>query len=257
MEDPLREGTTSMFQATDVRVRPVDKFDLQAANLREALDLVEREGFLQVLSEDADKLAASGFPVWKLVFESENKQVEWHLVKKAQVSYKTKLREGENRDSPCLSGNSSTNIAFPSPKQHLTKYPLRKGMRERERVMRACRDAPVYLRTSLYKKKGTVEVAHPVSGVETATKVCSSEGNEEESEEKKEDYSEGDREENREEKSGGGTERNNGDDKRAQKGAGRNKTTKTMKKKKKNSPLQKEEPVGRIIISTLDRSAQV
>ena len=114
----------------------------------------------------------------------------------------------------------------------------------------------------MYKEKGTVEAAHPISGVETATKVCSSEGDreensEEKSVEKKEDYSEGDREENREEKSGGGTERNNGDDKRAQKGAGRNKTTKTMKKKKKNSPLQKEEPLGRIIISTLDRSAQV
>ena len=118
----------------------------------------------------------------------------------------------------------------------------------------------------MYKEKGTVEAAHPISGVETATKVCSSEGDREENcKEKKEDYSGGDREEksggdreeNREEKSGGDSEGINGDDERAPKGAGRNNTTKTMKKKKKMSPLQKEEPVGRIIISTLDRSAQV
>ena len=230
---------TRVFAATDARVRPVDKFNLRAANLREALDIVEREGFVQVLSEDADRFSASGYQVWRLVFDWGNKQVPWSLVKKAQLSCKTKMREGENISLPCLSGKIATNIEFPSPVQHLSKHPLRKGMRESARVRRACKDPRVYLRTGLYKKKGSVEDPPSVSGVETATKVCSSEG---------------ERQENMEEKSGGDSEGNNGDDKRAPKGAGRNKTTKKMKKK---SPLTKEEPVGRIIISTLDRSAQV
>ena len=191
---------TRVFAATDIRDRPLDKFNLRVAGLREALDFLERGSFTQVNADDQKRLAASGWQVWMLVFEFNKKLVWWPLVKKAQLSSKNKLRDGENMDLPCLSGKMRTSIVFPSPKDHLTKHPLRKGVRERQRVRRACRDPQVYIRTSLYKKKGTVEFAHPVSG---ATKVCSSEGDreensEEKSEEKKEDYSEGEREENRE-----------------------------------------------------------
>ena len=142
--DPLREkcailfnqvwgevAETRVFAATDVRT--VDKLNLRAASLREALDIVESKGFVQVQSVVADKFAASGYQVWKLVFEWGNKQVQWDLLKKAQVPCKTNLRVGENIDLPCLSGDMSTNIAFPSPEQHLIKNRLRKGMRKRRK----------------------------------------------------------------------------------------------------------------------------
>ena len=164
---------TSVFGSTDVRFRPVDKFDLRAASLREALALLEREGFAQVPYEERKSLAASGFQVWRIVFELGEKQVTWYLVKKAQLSSQTKLRDGENRGFPSLSGEICTNTLSSAPQHHLTKHPLRKGLREKERVRRACRDPRVYLRTKLYKPKGSVDVVQPVSGGETATKVCS------------------------------------------------------------------------------------
>ena len=106
---------------------------------------------------------------------SVDKQVAWSMVKQAQLSSLTNLRDGENRVVPCLSGEISTNIVFPSPQQHLTKHPLRKGRRERERVMRASRDPRVYILTSLGKMKGTKEgcddgqtPAQAVSGVKAA-----------------------------------------------------------------------------------------
>ena len=111
---------------------------------------------------------------------------------------------------------------------YLKIYPLRKGRRERERVMRASRDPRVYILTPLYTMKGTPPAGHSVSGA----------GNKENMEEK----TGGDREENKEEtghkvKRGG--------------------TRKTKKKKKKKSNFQEEDPWQRIIIPTLDRSAQV
>ena len=145
---------TRVFPASDVRVRPADKFILRAASLREALDIVNHEGFAQVQSVDEDRLAASGCQVWKLVVELGNKQVTWSLVKKAHGSSKTNLREGENRAVTCISEEPSTSFVFSSPKHYLTKHPLRKGLKERERVKRASRDPRVYILTPLYLKKG-------------------------------------------------------------------------------------------------------
>ena len=150
---------TRVFAATDVRDRPVDEFNLRVAGLREALDVLERGGFTQVSGDDEKRLAASGWQVWMLVFEFNKKLVRWSLVKKAQLSSKTMLRDGENRDFPSLPGEICTNILSQSPNHHLTKHPLRAGMREMQRVRRACRDPRVYIRTSLYKKKGSVEDA--------------------------------------------------------------------------------------------------
>ena len=165
---------TRVFGSTDVRVRPVDKFNLRVAGLREALVLLERDGFAQVPREDRKRLAASGFQVWTLVFEWGEKQVTWYLVKKVAISSKTRLRDGENRDLPSLSGEICTNTLSSAPQHHLSKHPLRKGLKENARVRRACRDPRVYLRTRLYKPKGSVDVEHVHEhGVETATKVCS------------------------------------------------------------------------------------
>ena len=47
---------------------------------------------------------------------------------------------------------------------YLKIYPLRKGRRERERVMRASRDPRVYILTPLYNMKGTPPAGHCVSG---------------------------------------------------------------------------------------------
>ena len=232
---------TSVFPASDIRVRPVDKFNLRAASLREALDLVKHEGFAQVQCVDADKLAASGCQVWTLVFEWENKQVTWSLVKKAQGSSKTNLREGENRDVPCLSEESSTNVVFSSPQHHLTKHPLRKGMKERERMRRASRDPRVYIMTPLYLKKGGGG-----GGDSTAQKTgqdVPEVGNGETSEANMEENRGGDSQESNDVESGP-----------TPKHVSRNKTTKTKKKK---SHFRDVEPSARIIIPTLDLSAQV
>ena len=258
--DPLRDGCgiafdqvwdeiteTRVFPASDVRVRPVDKFNLRAASLREALDLVEHEGFAQVQCVDADKLAASGCQVWTLVFEWENKQVTWSLVKKAQGSSKTNLREGENRDVPCLSEESSTNVVFSSPQHHLTKHPLRKGMKERERVKRASRDPQVYILTPLYLKKGGGGGGGGGSGgggeIDTIGQDTPEEGNGGTSEANMDENRGGDSQESNDVGSG-----------HTPKQVGRGKTTKTKKKK---SNFQEEDPCRRIIFPTLDRSAQV
>ena len=224
---------TRVFGSTDVRIRPVDKFNLRAASLREALDLLEREGFAQIRCEDRKSLAASGLSVWSLVFEWRKKQVTWYLVKKAAISGRTKLRDGENRDFPSLSGEMCTNTLSSAPQHHLTKHPLRKGLKEKARVRRATKDPRVYISTPLYTKKGTLPAGHGASGAGNA-------GNMEKTVGDMNEKTGGDSEENREEpghklKRGG--------------------TRKTEKKKK--SHFQEEDPCRRIIIPTLDRSAQV
>ena len=109
---------TRVFAATDIRDRPPDKFNLRVAGLREALDFLERGSFTQVNADDQKRLAASGWQVWMLVFEFNKKLVWWPLVKKAQLSSKNKLRDGENMDLPCLSGKILTSIEFPSARQN-------------------------------------------------------------------------------------------------------------------------------------------
>ena len=247
--DPLRDecaiAETRVFPSSDVRVRPVDKFTLRAASLREALDVVERKGFAQVLSVDAEKLAASGCQVWRLVFECGTKQVMWSLVKKAHGSCKTNLREGENRAKECLSEEPSTNIVFSSPKHHLTKHPMRKGMKERERVRRASRDPRVYIMTPLYLKKGGGGGGGGCGGGGTVQKTG-------------QDIPEvgnwGTSKANMEENRGGDSQDSNDvGSGPTPKQVSRNKTTKTKKK----SQFQDVEPSARIIIPTLDLSAQV
>ena len=237
---------TRVFPSSDVRVRPADKFILRAASLREALGIVNHEGFAQVQSVDEDRLAASGCQIWRLVFEWGNKQVTWSLVKKAHGSSKTNLREGENREVKCLSEEPSTNFVFSSPKHHLAKHPLRKGMRERERVRRASRDPRVYILTPLYLKKGGGGGGGGGDGgaVQKAGQDVPEVGNGETSEANMEENRGGDSQDSNDVGSGP-----------TPKHVSRNKTTKTKKKKK--SHFQDVEPSARIIIPTLDLSAQV
>ena len=236
---------TRVFGSTDVRIRPVDKFNLRAASLREALDLLEREGFAQIRCEDRKSLAASGLSVWSLVFEWRKKQVTWYLVKKAAISGRTKLRDGENRDFPSLSGEMCTNTLSSAPQHHLTKHPLRKGLKEKARVRRATKDPRVYILTPLYTMKGTPPTGHGASGA----------GNRGNMEEK----TGGDIEEKTvgviKEKTGGDIKENREEVGHKMKRGGTRKTEK--KKKKKKSHFQEEDPCRRIIIPTLDRSAQV
>ena len=242
---------TRLFGSTDIRVRPVDKFNLRVAGLREALDLLEREGFAQVLCEDRKSFAASGFQVWSLVFEWGKQEVTWYLVKKAEISCKTKLRDGENRELPSLSGEICTNTLCSAPQHYLTKYPLRKGLKEKARVGRATKDPRVYILTPLYMMKGTPPAGQGVSGAGNGGNMEKTGGDIEEKiggiikEKTEEDI----------------MEKTGGDIKENRKEAGhklkRGSTRRTEKKPKKMSDYQEQEPCQRIIIPTLDRSAQV
>ena len=234
---------TRVFPFSDVRVGPVEEFNLRAGSLREALDLIEHEGFAQVQSVDEDRLAASGCQVWRLVFEWEKKQVTWSLVKRAQGSSKTNLREGENRDIPCSSKEPSTNIVCSSPKHHLTKHSLRKGMKERERVRRASKDPRVYILTPLYLKKGGGGSGDDGGGGKVQTT----------GQDVPEVDSGGTIEANMEEKTGGDMEEDKEETGHTVKRGG---TRKTKKKKNKKINFQAD-PCRRIIIPTLDCSAQV
>ena len=122
---------------------------------------------------------------------------------------------------------------------YLKIYPLRKGMRERQKVMRASRDPRVYILTPLYQMKGTPPAGHDVSKAGKGGK--------------KEEGTGGDNDDktgaNNEDKTGGGNE-----EKREETSK---KVKQKTKKKEKKSNFQEEDACERIIIPTLDRSAQV
>ena len=122
---------------------------------------------------------------------------------------------------------------------YLKIYPLRKGMRERQKVMRASRDPRVYILTPLYQMKGTPPAGEDVSKAGKGGK--------------KEEGTGGDNDDktgaNNEDKTGGGNE-----EKREETSK---KVKQKTKKKEKKSNFQEEDTCERIIIPTLDRSAQV
>ena len=141
---------------------------------------------------------------------------------------------------------------------YLKIYPLRKGMRERQKVMRASRDPRVYILTPLYQMKGTPQAGHDVSKAGKGGKKEEGTGGDngdktgEDNEDKagwgNEDKAGGDNED----KTGGDNEDKAETGKKV-KQAGTRKT----KKKEKKSNFQEEDACERIIIPTLDRSAQV
>ena len=122
---------------------------------------------------------------------------------------------------------------------YLKIYPLRKGMRERQKVMRASRDPRVYILTPLYQMKGTPPAGEDVSKAGKGGK--------------KEEGTGGDNDDktgaNNEDKTGGGNE-----EKREETSK---KVKQKTKKKEKKSNFQEEDACERIIIPTLDPSAQV
>ena len=103
---------------------------------------------------------------WKIVFEHQNKSVTWTLVKKAQHSSMSNVRDGLNDARPCLgrtvhcgTDKNSPEQCVPtggnwkitcgtdenSPQQHLLMDPLKEGKKEKDRIRRATKDRKVYL----------------------------------------------------------------------------------------------------------------
>ena len=133
---------------------------------------------------------------------------------------------------------------------YLKIYPLRKGMRERQKVMRASRDPRVYILTPLYQMKGTPPAGEDVSKAGKGGKKEEGTGGD------NDDKTGGDNED----KAGGDNEAKTGGDNEDKAETGKKVKqagTRKTKKKEKKSNFQEEDACERIIIPTLDPSAQV
>ena len=103
---------------------------------------------------------------WKIAFEHENQSVTWNLVKKAQHSSMSNVRDGLNDARPCLGGTVHCGTDKNSPEQcvptggswkitcgtdknsteqHLMRDPLKEGMKEKDRIRKATKDRKTYL----------------------------------------------------------------------------------------------------------------
>ena len=184
--DPDGRGRKT-FPATDIRCGDFqhNDFTLRASNLEEAVAKLEKGNFV-ICSQDPGMFTASGCPPefshatlglnkaeqkggtggeddwtkfhakapWQMVFQHENKSITWNLVEKAHPSSTGNVKDGLNKDDPCMSGSMRWSTDVPSPKQHLMKNPLKAGRKERERIRRAAKDPTMYLVGDPHKRSG-------------------------------------------------------------------------------------------------------
>lgn len=184
--DPDGRGRKT-FPATDIRCGDLEHndFTLRASNLKEAVEKLERGNFV-VCSKDPGMFTASGCPPqfshatlglikgeqkggtggeddwttfhaktpWQMIVQHENESFTWNLLPKAHRSSTANVKDGLNKDDPCMSKDMLWSTDVPSPKQHLLKNPLKAGMKERERIRRAAKDPRVYLLGNPHKRSG-------------------------------------------------------------------------------------------------------